>query len=66
MLPLDDPQFKKLVDDVIVGLMQSGELGRLYDKWFTKPIPPNGINLQMPMSDLLKAAIANPNDRPVN
>ena len=26
MLPLDDPQFKKLVDDVIVGLMQSGEL----------------------------------------
>ena len=66
MLPLDDPQFKKLVDDVIVGLMQSGELGRLYDKWFTKPIPPNDINLQMPMSDLLKAAIANPNDRPVN
>ena len=66
MLPLDDPQFKKLVDDVIVGLMQSGELGRLYDKWFTKPIPPNGINLQMPMSDMLKAAIANPNDRPVN
>ncbi len=66
MLPLDDPQFKKLVDDVIVGLMQSGELGRLYDKWFTKPIPPNDINLQMPMSDMLKAAIANPNDRPVN
>ena len=28
------------------------------------PIPPNGANLQMPMSEKLKAAIANPNDRP--
>jgi len=66
MLPRDDPQFKKLVDDVIVGLMQSGEFARIYDKWFMNPIPPQGINLQMPMSDKLKAAIANPNDRPVN
>lgn len=66
MLPRDDPQFKKLVDDVIVGLMQSGEFARIYDKWFMNPIPPQGINLQMPMSDKLKAAIANPNDRPAN
>lgn len=64
MLPRDDPQFKKLVDDVLVGLMQSGEFARIYDKWFINPIPPQGINLQMPMSDKLKAAIANPNDRP--
>ncbi len=66
MLPRDDPQFKKLVDDVIVGMMQSGEFARIYDKWFVNPIPPQGINLQMPMSDKLKAAIANPNDRPAN
>ena len=66
MLPLDDPQFKKLVDDVIVGLMRSGEFARIYDKWFMNPIPPNGINLQIPMSEKLKAAIASPNDRPVN
>jgi glutamate/aspartate transport system substrate-binding protein len=64
MLPKDDPQFKKLVDDVIGGLMQSGEFARIYDKWFINPIPPTGINLQMPMTDKLKAAIANPNDRP--
>jgi glutamate/aspartate transport system substrate-binding protein len=44
--------------------MQSGEFARIYDKWFMNPIPPRGINLQMPMSDKLKAAIANPNDRP--
>jgi glutamate/aspartate transport system substrate-binding protein len=66
MLPRDDPQFKKFVDEVLVDLMQSGELARLYDKWFMNPIPPDGINLQMPMSEKLKAAIANPNDKPVN
>ncbi len=66
MLPKDDPQFKKFVDGVLVGLMQSGELARIYDKWFMNPIPPKDINLQMPMSEKLKAAIANPNDTPVN
>ncbi len=66
MLPKDDPQFKKFVDSVLVGLMQSGELARIYDKWFMQPIPPKDINLQMPMTEKLKAAIANPNDTPVN
>ena len=64
MLRREDPQFKALVDDTIVGLMRSGELERIYDKWFMSPIPPKGANLQMPMSEKLKAAIANPNDRP--
>ena len=30
------------------------------------PIPPNGINLRMPMSEKLKAAIANLDDKPEN
>jgi glutamate/aspartate transport system substrate-binding protein len=64
MLRRDDPQFKKLVDDTLVELMKSGELARIYDKWFMQPIPPTGAVLDMPMSDLLKAAIANPNDQP--
>ncbi len=66
MLPKEDPQFKKFVDGVLVGLMQSGELARIYDKWFMNPIPPKGINLQMPMTEKLQAVIANPNDTPVN
>ena len=66
MLPRDDPQFKRFVDGVLVDLMRSGELARLYDKWFMNPIPPDGINLQMPMSEKLQAAIANPNDKPAN
>ncbi|MGE5469977.1 MAG: transporter substrate-binding domain-containing protein [Bacteroidota bacterium] len=66
MLPKDDPVWKKLVDDTLLALMQSGELARIYDKWFQNPIPPAGINLNLPMSDLLKAAIREPGDTPVN
>jgi len=66
MLPKDDPVWKQLVDETLTGLMQSGELGRIYDKWFMSPIPPAGINLNLPMSKLLKAAILEPGDTPVN
>ncbi len=60
----DDPAFKKLVDDTIKGMMSSGELAKIYAKWFTSPIPPRGNVVGMPMSDSLKKAIANPNDNP--
>jgi glutamate/aspartate transport system substrate-binding protein len=66
MLPKDDPVFKKLIDDTLVSLMQSGELERIYDKWFMNPIPPSDTALNLPMSPLLKAAIQTPNDKPVN
>jgi len=60
----DDPAFKKLVDDTVKGLMSSGEIAKIYAKWFTSPIPPRNQVVNMPMSDSLKAAIANPNDNP--
>jgi glutamate/aspartate transport system substrate-binding protein len=66
VLPKDDPQFKKLVDDVLIGLMKSGEIEKIYNAWFMSPIPPKNRNLNYPMSPLNKAAYANPNDRPVN
>lgn len=58
----DDPEFKKLVDASLRALMASGELERIYNKWFMSPIPPKGINLNIPMSGLLKDLIRNPND----
>jgi glutamate/aspartate transport system substrate-binding protein len=64
MVRKDDPAFKKAVDDAIVGLYKSGEINKIYDKWFTQPIPPKGLNLSFPMSDELKSLIANPNDKP--
>ena len=65
MFRKDDPAFKKAVDDSIIAMMKSGELVKIYDKWFMQPTPPNGVRMNMPMSDALKAAIANPNDRPM-
>ncbi|MEQ1660797.1 MAG: amino acid ABC transporter substrate-binding protein, partial [Hylemonella sp.] len=40
MLRKDDPAFKKLADDTLKGMMQSGEMAKIYDKWFMQPIPP--------------------------
>ena len=64
MLRKDDPEFKKLVDGTITRLMQSGEFNKLYDKWFMSPIPPKGVNLNLPMSAELKANIKTPSDKP--
>src|SRR5690606_8747229 len=60
MEPKDDPEFKKLVDDTIIGLMKDGSLEKLYTKWFESPIPPKNVNLNWPVSEQLKKAMANP------
>ena len=65
MLRKDDPAFKKMADDTISALAKSGELAKLYDKWFVQPIPPKNIRMNMPASDANKAAWASPNDKPV-
>lgn len=62
MLRKDDPEFKQLVDDTLKGLMKSGEVEKIYNKWFMAPIPPKNITINLPMSDKLKEAIKNPND----
>ena len=62
MMRRDDPEFKKLVDGVVSGLYKSGEINKIYAKWFQSKIPPKGINLGFAMSDSLKEAIKNPND----
>ena len=62
VLRKDDPEFKKLVDDTLVGMMKNGELETLYNKWFLSPIPPKNITLQIPMSGMLKELLRNPND----
>ncbi|RST52251.1 transporter substrate-binding domain-containing protein [Variovorax sp. MHTC-1] len=64
MLPKDDPAFKKVVDDTIVGLMKSGEFEKMYNKWFMSPIPPKGTALNLPMSPQLRDNIKTPSDKP--
>ncbi|SPB16930.1 glutamate/aspartate periplasmic binding protein precursor [Caballeronia novacaledonica] len=66
MMRKGDPVFKRIVDDVIANMQRSGEATKLYDTWFMRPIPPDGMNLQFPMSPEMKALFANPNDRTVD
>lgn len=65
MLRKDDPAFKKAVDDSIKGLIKSGELAKLYDKWFLQPIPPKNVKVGLALSDSTKGAWAAPNDKPM-
>jgi glutamate/aspartate transport system substrate-binding protein len=65
MLPKDDPAFKKMVDDSLIAMMKSGEIAKIYDKWFNQPIPPNNTTVGLPLAEATKAAWATPNDKPV-
>lgn len=60
----DDPEFRALVDDTVRGMMKSGEIDRLYARWFMAPIPPKNVNMNFPMGDALKALIKAPSDAP--
>ncbi|MBC3930927.1 transporter substrate-binding domain-containing protein [Undibacterium curvum] len=62
MLRKDDAAFKKAVDTAISTVLTSGDINRIYHKWFLQPIPPKGISLNLPMSDQLKAVVAKPTD----
>jgi hypothetical protein len=51
------------VNGVVERMQTSGEAERLYNVWFTQPIPPHGINLNFPLSAAMRALFAHPNDR---
>jgi ABC-type amino acid transport substrate-binding protein len=54
MLPKNDPEFKKIIDEEMKRLVRSREIYAIYDKWFAKPIPPNNTALNLPVSYLLR------------
>lgn len=58
----DNPELKAVVDAELRRLIHTRELHRLYDKWFTSPIPPKGLNLGMRMSHLLVDSLKYPSD----
>ena len=61
----NDPQIKKAVDGAILQMIRSGELHKLYNKWFMQPIAPKNVNLNLPMGEVLKKQLATPNDTPL-
>ena len=65
MLRKNDAPFQALVDQTVTQLMKSGEMERLYARWFTQPIPPSNININFPMTDAVREAYRNPNNKGV-
>jgi glutamate/aspartate transport system substrate-binding protein len=65
MLRKDDAPFKALVDRAIAAVYKSGEINKIYAKWFTSAIPPRNVNLNFAMTPAIKEAFANPNDKGV-
>jgi len=61
----DDPAFKKAVDDSVKAMMASGEIAKVYDKWFVQAIPPANTKVGLPLAEGTKAAWASPNDKPM-
>ena len=62
MMRREDPAFKKVVDNAMSQVFKSGQINPIYEKWFQKPVPPKGINLNVPMSAPFKKVVANPTD----
>jgi len=65
MMRKDDEGLKKIVNATIAGLVKSGEINKLYTKWFMQPTPPTGATVGLAMSDMLKETLKSPNDKPM-
>ncbi|MFY9317103.1 MAG: amino acid ABC transporter substrate-binding protein [Burkholderiales bacterium] len=62
MVRKDDKAFKAVVDRAMTNVYKSGQIDAIYSKWFEKPVPPKGINLNLPMGAAFKKVVANPTD----
>jgi len=58
MMRKDDKSFIKVVDNAIVGLFHSGEINKIYEKWFITS------NLTFPMPSLMKEVVRTPSKEP--
>lgn len=58
LIPLNDCKFKEFIDSTLFSLLTSRDFITLYNKWFQSPIASKSINLNIPMSDNLKALTA--------
>lgn len=62
MVPLNDPELKKIANDEMKRLIRSKEAHAIYERWFLQPIPPKGTSLNLPMNYLLKDSWKYPTD----
>lgn len=64
MLRKDDAPFKAVVDRATADLYRSPEMVAIYKKWFESPVPPRGLNYNLPMPEPLRHAFEHPTDSP--
>ena len=65
MVRKDDAAFKKIGDDTVKEIMKSGEIAKLWDKWFIQAIPPKNTKVGYAVSESTKQAWATPNENPM-
>lgn len=58
----DNPRLKRIADKVIASLMMSGEITQLHRKWFQTTIPDLSINLNLPITTIMRAYMRAPTD----
>ncbi len=63
MLRKDDAEFKAAIDRALASLMLDGVAARLYARWFTQPVPPSNVVVDIPMSAVLRDQFRWPGDR---
>lgn len=64
MLRKNDSQFKQLLDETVAQMQLAGEAEKSYQRWFTQPVPPSGLNLNFELSEAMRELFKNPNDKP--
>jgi glutamate/aspartate transport system substrate-binding protein len=60
MVRKDDAAFKKAVDDSLKALMKSGDIAKIYDRYFIQT-----TLTSLPVSEATKSVWANPSDKPM-
>jgi len=60
MVRKDDKAFKAVADNAMSEVYRSGQINAIYSKWFEKPVPPKGVNLNLPMTEAFKKVVAKP------
>lgn len=56
----NDPTLKRLVDTAVAHAMLDGHVTRLYRRWFQSSATSTGVNLDLPMPEILHATISVP------
>lgn len=60
MMRLNDRDFASAVNEALAEIYRSPEMPILYSRWFESLVPEIGANVNLPMSDQLRNALANP------